>query len=875
VGSDSDRPSSAPSTWLRTLASVPEEHPPLLPGAQLGRYTVEGLLGSGASGTVYAAQDATLRRRVALKIFRRAALGAPGEQERWLQEARIAASVSAPEIVAVYDIGEHDGRAFIAMELVEGPSLRDALRSGPLPIGRALTVAHDVASAMCCAHEARVVHRDIKPENLRLDREGRVKVLDFGLAVQEMVDGEGAPPSARQPLAGGSIGVGTRGYMAPEQLRNGFSDPRSDLFTLGVVLYEMLTGSLPFHARTPEAYLAAVDAGRYARASAGNAAVTPAVDAILARCLAPAPAARFASARELRAALARARPREGALARVARRSAWLAAVLLLPVAGVVAIRSRRSASADKGQDHAGLASTRATSLSDRPPLPSRVPEARAAYDDAVRLLRGGSLALASKGFARALELDPDLAAARIRISTYSMISDPLTIRQHLAKAHERQEELSPEDRAALDILESSVSVVTDTSAAAQGWAAAAERFPNDADTALQRAYALDLAGQEAKASAAYERAMSLDPPAVLALLLRGLGRAKRGDDQGAVSDLNECLARAPGAMTCLRKLAIVHEARGDCDAFAVDAERMTAGAPQDPQSYLFLSRALVATGGPVESVRLAREKAAELFGEPWTSVEQLKGETLVALWTGDLGTAERAARDLAARARGHVNEYDHELSTSVLLRVLEETGRPRDAADVAMEYRNLVPAWTGHEPVARGLVLRALQHSGRLSSAAYDALRDEWSRDLAHSQPGRAGHLAWITYFATPARDRTDAEQALYALPAYTPLPAMPATARPASLDAEIGRVYLLADRAVDAIPYLQQAARFCSRLEDPIQWTHAKVDLGAALQRTGDVAGACSEYGDVLKRWPESDTKRSALIAAREASDALRCSLP
>jgi serine/threonine-protein kinase len=867
----SEPTTSEPSGWLRTLARAPAERPRLHPGTPLGRYTIESLLGAGASGTVYVAWDGTLRRRVALKIFRGSFVDAPDERARWLREARIAASLTAREIVAIYDIGEHDGQVFIAMELVDGPSLRDELRRGPLPLARALAVAHDVASALMRAHEAHVIHRDLKPENLRLDQQDRVRVLDFGLAISVEADAS-VRGEARE---GEGIGAGTRGYMAPEQVRGERASPQSDVFSLGVVLYEMLTGFLPFETGSADAYLEAVEHARYERPSSRNRAVPPEVDALVARCLAFDARKRFSSAGELREALARLRAATGP-ARRWWRTAIASASLLAAVAVAVVVARSRGAPVEqhRGSSPAAASSRQGASLLDRPPVAAHSPEARAAYDDAVRLLRGASVALASKGFLRAIALDPELAAARLRITTYSMVTDPLTIRQHLAKAHENQQSLSPEDVTALGIFESSVGAETDTATPARLWTAAAARFPDDAESQLELAYALDVDGQAEAAEAAYEHALSLDPGFALALLTRGIGRAKRGDYDGARADLSECVVRSPAALSCMRRLAAIHEQQGDCDAFAADAQRMTAVGPQDPQSYLFLSRALATTGASVDGIRLARHKAAELFGEPWTSTYHGQADTLLALWSGDLVEAERHARQLASAVREHVNEYDHEFPTTMLLRVLEETGRADEGARIAKEYVDLVPAWTGHEWISRSLVLRAVHHSPRLSQAAYETLRRDWSRDLAASlSAGRPAALSWIAYQATPARDGHDAEEALALLPSIGPLPAMaPTYPRPTSLDEPIGRVYLLADRPAEAVPYLRRAARFCSRLEDPVQWMQAQVELGRALERNGDIPGACDAYRAVARAWPATRPPSVTATAASRATQTLGC---
>ncbi|MEL6185272.1 MAG: serine/threonine-protein kinase, partial [Myxococcota bacterium] len=211
---------------LRELARAPKSEGTLpMPGSQLGPYRIDGILGQGGMGCVYRAFDTKLHRPVALKVLL-------PETERQgaaiLAEARLAAAVRHPHVVTIYEVGEHEEVTFLAMELLEGPTLRERLEAGALSPAEALTVARDVASAMDAAHRASIVHRDLKPENVGLDRRGRALVLDFGIAT---VGG------GRSPFRGG-----TPRYMAPELEQGAAPSPRSDVYAFGVLLREMLLG---------------------------------------------------------------------------------------------------------------------------------------------------------------------------------------------------------------------------------------------------------------------------------------------------------------------------------------------------------------------------------------------------------------------------------------------------------------------------------------------------------------------------------------------------------------------------------------------------------------------------------------------------------
>ncbi len=229
----------------------------------LDRYRILGELGRGGMGVVHEALDTTLGRRVALKILPPERVADPERRERFLREARAASALNHPGIVTVHDLGNAEGLDFIVMELVEGETLADRIARGPLALGPALGIAAQVADALSRAHSAGIVHRDLKPSNVMVTPEGTAKILDFGLAkLVEPPAGEGGDTLRLRRLDQGEsaegILLGTVPYMSPEQAAGKPVDARSDVFSFGVVLYEMLTGRHPFRQPTALETLSAI-----------------------------------------------------------------------------------------------------------------------------------------------------------------------------------------------------------------------------------------------------------------------------------------------------------------------------------------------------------------------------------------------------------------------------------------------------------------------------------------------------------------------------------------------------------------------------------------------------------------------------------------
>ena len=279
---------------------------PLEPGDRLGPYTIEALLGVGGMGEVYRGHDARLGRDIALKVISPRLVGDLTTRARFELEARAASALNHPAIVTIYDVGETDGVSWIAMEWVEGRTLRHALGDGVLAFKDAVSIARQIAEGLAVAHGKGIVHRDLKPENIMLVGDGRAKILDFGLARQSMDDALDSSMSAvdtvaTPPLAAtfhGTI-LGTVGYMSPEQAAGRPIDFRSDQFAFGLVLYEMLAGRRAFQRPSAVETLTAIIREDPVPLSAIRPGLAEPVLRVIARCLAKRPEDRFASTRDL------------------------------------------------------------------------------------------------------------------------------------------------------------------------------------------------------------------------------------------------------------------------------------------------------------------------------------------------------------------------------------------------------------------------------------------------------------------------------------------------------------------------------------------------------------------------------------------------
>ena len=277
-------------------------------GARLGPYEIVSLVGAGGMGEVWRASDPRLGRDVAIKVLPEEFLEGEEGKKRFEREARALASLSHPNVAAIHSFEEVSGRHLLVMELLEGTTLREKLDSGPVPPRQAVDYALQIAKGLSAAHEKGIVHRDLKPENLIVSKDGHLKILDFGLAkrTEQAPDGDetSAPTESKHTEPG--VVMGTVGYMSPEQVRGLPVDHRSDVFSFGAILYELLSGKRAFKRDTAADTMSAILKEEPPELSESGRNIPPALDRVVKHCLEKDRGNRFQSAKDVAFALTEA-----------------------------------------------------------------------------------------------------------------------------------------------------------------------------------------------------------------------------------------------------------------------------------------------------------------------------------------------------------------------------------------------------------------------------------------------------------------------------------------------------------------------------------------------------------------------------------------
>ena len=837
---------------------------------------------------------------MALKLLPDAS-GDEERKQRFFREARSAAAITHPNVAVVHQVGEADGRIYIAMELVEGENLRARLARERLDVAEALGLAVQIARGLSAAHEKGIVHRDLKPENVMLTPAGQVKILDFGLAktgADRRSSGDTEAALAKtETLVTSDEGrvMGTPQYMSPEQALGETVDVRSDVFSFGIVLYEMLAGERPFGGESAGAVLVAIarDAAPPVRTRVPE--VDQVTEAVIMRCLAKPPGERFPSAGEVVTALAKrvetgmteSRTQVAPLIAtwpVRGRRRWGAAWVGIPAwavaggvavaiaaSGLLAAKSRRAAS-EVGSATSGPSSTapRAILFSDLPAPATSVSEALTYYQRAMRDSHDAVLKSQSE-LRQAVALDPSFAAAQLRLALVMGMPRGRVVFQEAVRL---KDNLDDRDQAILDAEAPLIlDAAPDTAEAERRMMALHVARPRDVEV-LELLGSIQRRIHVADAHRTFEDLLALDPTAASAELGLAALADREGNWDEAFAHDDRCTRISPAATACILDAAGLRARRGQC---AESAEALRRALVLDGDDYFTLKAqlaALLAGSASLDEVEALVERAlaSPMVRASPPSVRRSASGLLraaPALWFGSMLAAGGLMEDAYDATAGAGSQGDTFFAER--LAVAEEVGDEARARALTQAYAASRASQLAG--ALDGVALRALrEHDGR-SAEAVAALRDRWIGNGA--DPGTLGDWkTWVTYYATPPTTRAEAEASLQRRAEFTAVPEFPS----ARDSGAVGHVLLLAGKADEAIRWLELAAHSCQPIVRETSNSyipailHAAYELGLAREAVGDKGAACGAYQQVIDRWGKAAPRSTLAEEARRRMRSLPC---
>ncbi len=848
---------------------------PDLVGQRLAHFRINAKLGEGGMGVVYRATDEKLRREVALKVLLDEYAGSEGRRARFLREARSAAAATHACIATIHEIGEADGHPFIAMELIAGTTLRVRLARG-LFVPESVRIGRDIARGLAKAHQSGVVHRDLKPENVMVTDEGDVKILDFGIAKLTAPDTGDLPPPSRslEDAAGENVTamgtlVGTVPYMSPEQARGEPTDARSDVFSLGTMLYEMLSGVNPFRVGKTIEQLYAVVLSEPTALDKVNPSVSPGLAAVVARCMAKDKEARFPSGAEVRAALEGfvtqgAMPESAASGPIVSSSGpkvatadgmgpghastldssggpHLPPTMTAPPA--VSRAAQEVAPAPVGAAPGGRSLARrgvfvavgvfavvgvavvalrstgkvpspapSASASAEPAAPPAETDAMRAYRQANGDLAAGDLAHAMAGWERAISKDPSLCEAHLRIAANQDAAN-VRAREELEKVRGCQDRLSPEDRALAGVVASFADPTLALSEKLLNATRAADAFPKSAEIAFYVASYLDADTTAASDGLRWiERLVAADPSFAGAYALRADQLRVVHHTDEARAALEACFAHKPDAPICADREFDLLAHDGECAKAEGYVRGLLARHPSAVFPYEMLSRLLLGTGAPADAV-LALQQQADPLRPPEDAPSEamkLRLARQLCIARGDFTCALDAnARALALEA-AHVDATVLWQYAQQGVRLWREAGKPEAARDVMKAFLGRLPASEMDETFLAEHVVQVSLVSFELGLAPWSKVAEASAKSFAAfpvSDPFDRWTAGGVSEDPTP-------EEARYTVKLAPPASVLEAN-RENVLDvpsraSRIGQNFLRAGSPALARPWLEQAAKAC-----------------------------------------------------------------
>ncbi len=885
----------------------------LKPGELVGPYEIRGFIGQGGMGRVYRAFDPRLERTVALKVIVVPDQGSANDSARLsgefsarlLREARAVASLSHPNVVGIFDVGEHDGRLYLAMEYVVGATLR-TLATSDVPLARKLRWLVDVARALEAAHKAGLVHRDVKPENVMIREDGAVKVLDFGIARRTMAQGGAEDERVQDTVTGGGVIAGTPVYMAPEQIRGKDVDARSDQFAWGVTAYEVISGvrpwadtgdvlqvvarvltepPMPLEERTPgtpqpvaDTILRALSKEPVARfasmadvadvlepfamqTTGGGSRIPVRVNERREDASAFAATTRIPTSVSVSAPVDRAEaPAEAEKTWAVRKIAQLAIPLLLLATLIVAVYVAQKL---RPTTTTPTSTPTPTPSGSAPPRPlSTVHEADVAFREAMLLWHDGSTAKARASLRRSVELDPTFSAAHLEIAIQTVQEDPVSAQAAFQSAFEHRQMLLPRDVSLLEASEPYVRPKPDLLEWETRLSRSIFEFPRDPELQLFLGRARDRQGDDEGAKEAYEAAVRLDPGFVPALAALAGTERNLGRPQEALAATERCIKQSPVATTCVETRYRLLSEIGECGRAREEAVHWRALDPQSPAAAAALARALHATGAPRPGVEEALARSWALTPEAKRAPREQWDRMLLAIVDGQLGPADDLARTYEAQLPAGADQFDHAQPARVRINVLYESEQTEAAVKAAHGYLDRMDAWAAY-PFATDPSIdfyEPLYRSGEITKVELERQRSLWverekQRLAGGDQRGRAAWATWALWGGF-AETREEALEALARIPRDVAPPV--GGRRPVTLDFALGKVQALVGHANEAIPPLLRVAGTCASLDESMLVVRAHYYLGLAHEAKGDRPLARAEYAQVVAAWPKETPSRT-----------------
>ncbi len=885
-------------------------------GDKVAHYTIESRLGVGGMGEVYLAKDERLHRNVALKVILEkiedigsdgSSRGAQDASARLVREARAAASLAHPNVVSVFDVGEHEGRVYLAMEYVVGKTLREMMRQNTVAWPKRLRWLTDVARALAAAHKSGLVHRDIKPENVMVREDGIIKVLDFGIA--RRILGPGIDPNGRteaagmSTLTGAGVIIGTPMYMAPEQIKGGVADTRTDQFAWGVMAYEVLSGDRPWPDKSDLlAAVAMILTEPPASLRARVPELPPAVETVVARTIARDPSQRFDGMDEVADALeplatsipsqqpiTAASPKVGELTahespkakdkdpitkgalvtrlspefpghpqeRPQKKRRWHfllgIATALLAVGGyykfirkplpVVIARPVVSVS---------------QKLPD-PVLDVQSPEALRAYQDGLQFWRDGASTRSRVSLEHAVELENSLAAAHLLLALQQLDIDSASSQDHFQKAFSHRVSLSDRDRVVLEALAPLLRPTADVGEAQAKLLEATKKSPNEALYFYLLGNVHQQRSEYELASADFRECVRLDPAFMPGWRAEGDAERQLGNVDVALAAYDTCVKSSPAAAICLDQRIGLLRDRGECDRLEQDARSWQSVEPEAPNASYWLADALLARGAKLESVEAALKRQWDAMPKDARAAGEPEDRANLAIFQGDFIEAERQTKDWE-KAITRQEVMMHAAPTHQLALLDFETGDVQTAGKVADEFLRVMPALTpdpnGNDPSM--WFDEYLYRSKRIDKDELNKRRKEWmtAQELGKTQREnqRMAPFRWAMIYAGFAESMEEAKDALDILPQFLPLP--PDARRTPIFNASVGKAYALAGNYDDALPLLKMVTEACIALDMPEVQTRSYYFLGLAMEGKGDLVGAKKAYSVVVERWGKARPK-------------------